>query len=140
MQNGLTPFVAFLCVILLIPFTPAQARSSFERIQGSGPSAGWLRATCEAEAEQENVDINFEDVDILVFIKFVSEVTGRNFVLDPKVRGNVTVVSPKKIPLDEVYRVFLSVLEVHGYATLRTGSMTKIVPSAEARGKGEYPP
>jgi general secretion pathway protein D len=57
-------------------------------------------------------------------------------VVDTKVRGNVTVVSPSKIPLDEGYRVFQLALEGHGYTTVEAGGVVKIVPSAAARGEG----
>ncbi len=85
--------------------------------------------------EPRYVTIDFDNVDIQVFIKFVSELTGKNFIVDDKVRGKVTIVSPKKIALDEVYRVFESVLEVYGFAALPSGDMVKIIPSLQAREK-----
>jgi type II secretory pathway component GspD/PulD (secretin) len=136
LQKCLAPFVVFVCLVLLIPSTSAKGQSSPEQIQEGESSAGASVGTGEEDVQQELVDIGFEDVDIRVFIKFVSKVTGRNFVVDPKVRGNVTVTSPTRIPLNEVYRVFQSVLEVHGHTTVEAGSVVKIVPSAAARGKG----
>ncbi len=65
--------------------------------------------------------IDFDNVDIQVFIKFVSELTGRNFLIDEKVKGKVTVISPKKIAVDEVYKVFESVMEIYGFATVPGG-------------------
>ncbi len=85
--------------------------------------------------ETKYVTIDFDNVDIQVFVKFVSELTGKNFVIDDKVRGKVTIVSPKKISLDEVYKVFESVLEVHGFATVPAGDVIKIVPAQTAREK-----
>ncbi|HHP7233289.1 MAG TPA: type II secretion system secretin GspD [Desulfobacterales bacterium] len=79
------------------------------------------------------VTIDFNNVDINVFIKFISELTGRNFIVDQRVRGNVTIISPTKISVDEAYRVFESVLEVHGFTTVQAGKVTKILPSPEAR-------
>ncbi len=87
------------------------------------------------EPEKRFVTIDFDNVDILLFIKFISEVTGKNFVIDDKVKGKVTIVSPTKISVDEAYKVFESVLEVHGFATVPSGSIVKIIPSVEARGK-----
>lgn len=81
------------------------------------------------------VTIDFDNVDIQVFIKFISELTGKNFVIDKAVRGKVTIVSPTKISKDEAYKVFESVLEVHGYTTVPAGSITKIVPAVSARSK-----
>lgn len=82
------------------------------------------------------ITMNFKDVDIGVFIKFISELTGKNFLIDPAVKGNITVLSPEKVTVGEAYRVFLSVLEVHGYAAVPTGKIIKIIPAAVARTKG----
>ncbi|MHB8908373.1 MAG: type II secretion system secretin GspD [Syntrophales bacterium] len=81
------------------------------------------------------VTIDFDNVDIQVFIKFVSELTGRNFLVDDKVKGKVTVISPKKIAVDDVYKVFQSVLEIYGFATVPAGDVIKVIPALEARGK-----
>ena len=81
------------------------------------------------------VTIDFDNVDIPVFIKFISELTGKNFVIDKAVRGKVTIVSPTKISKDEAYKVFESVLEVHGYTTVPAGKIIKIVPAVSARSK-----
>lgn len=81
------------------------------------------------------VTIDFDNVDIQVFIKFISELTGKNFIFDERVKGKVTVVSPKKIAVSEVYRVFESVLEVNGFTTVPSGDVIKIVPAQIAREK-----
>ena len=88
------------------------------------------------EVERPSVEMDFEDVDIRDFVSYVSKVTGKNFIVGPNVKGRITLVSPNKVPIDEVFSVFLSVLEVHGYTTVKAGAMTKIVPSSMAAGKG----
>jgi general secretion pathway protein D len=82
---------------------------------------------------QRFITIDFDNVDIQLFIKYISELTGKNFVVDRAVQGNVTILSPTKISEDEAYRVFQSVLEVHGFTTVEAGSVIKILPSARAR-------
>ncbi|MGD9365404.1 MAG: type II secretion system secretin GspD [Desulfobacteraceae bacterium] len=94
-----------------------------------------LHAQATADKSAQLVSIDFNNVDIVVFIKFMSDLTKRNFVVDDKVRGKVTIISPGKITVDEAYHVFLSVLEVHGYTTVPSGKITKIVPSPDARSK-----
>jgi len=84
---------------------------------------------------EKYVTLDFDNVNIEVFVKFVSELTGKNFIIDEKVKGKVTILSPRKIPLHDVYKVFLSVLEINGFATVPVGDMIKIVPSALAREK-----
>lgn len=85
--------------------------------------------------EEKYVTLDFDNVNIEVFVKFISELTGKNFIIDEKVKGKVTIFSPQKIPLRDVYKVFLSVLEINGYATVPVGNMVKIVPSMQAREK-----
>ncbi len=87
------------------------------------------------KALERFVTIDFNDVDISVFIKFISELTGRNFVIDRRVKGKVTIISPTRISIREAYRVFESVLEVHGYTAVESGKVVKIVPSPDARSK-----
>ena len=87
------------------------------------------------EASKRYVTIDFDNVDISVLVKFVSELTGKNFIIDDKVKGKVTIISPKKIPLEDVYKVFLSVLEVNGFTVVPAGNMTKIIPATLAREK-----
>jgi general secretion pathway protein D len=85
------------------------------------------------QASDQFVSIDFNNVDINLFIKFMSELTGTNFVVDPNVKGKVTIISPARISLDEAYRVFESVLEVNGYTTVTAGEIVKILPAPEAR-------
>ena len=92
-------------------------------------------ASDSAASSDQFVSIDFNDVDINVFIKFMSELTGTNFVVDQRVKGKVTIISPSKISLKEAYKVFESVLEVHGYTTVQSGEIVKIVPSPDARSK-----
>ena len=88
-----------------------------------------------AAQSQRFVSIDFNNVDISVFIKFISELTGKNFVIDQRVKGKVTIISPSKISVAEAYKVFESVLDVHGFATVEAGKLIKIIPSPDARTK-----
>jgi general secretion pathway protein D len=87
------------------------------------------------EEDIRYVTIDFDDVDIALFVKFISELTGKNFVIDQRVKGKVTIISPTKITVDEAYKVFESVLEVNGFTTVPAGNITKIVPAVSARSK-----
>ncbi len=98
-----------------------------------------LSGLCPVQAAQnqetsEFVSMDFNDVDIGVFIKFISKLTHKNFVVDTKVKGKVTIISPEKISVDEAYKVFESVLDIYGFATVETGSVIKIIPATNARG------
>jgi general secretion pathway protein D len=63
----------------------------------------------------------------------VSQITGKNFIIDPRVKGKINVVSSKPLNADEVYNVFLSILQVHGFATVPTENAIKIIPDATAK-------
>lgn len=104
------------------------------------PLAGLGQPTATPAATAKNsgqrfVSIDFNNVDISVFVKFMSELTGMNFVIDQRVRGKVTIISPSKISVDEAYQVFESVLEVHGFSSVKSGGVVKIIPTTDARTK-----
>src|SRR5262249_36340088 len=80
--------------------------------------------------------LNLKEADIQALIATVSEITGKNFIVGPNVSGKVTVRSAKPMKPAEIYDVFLSVLRVHGYAAIPSGSMIKIVPEAMAQAEG----
>ncbi len=90
---------------------------------------------------QESATLNFEDAEISAVIATVSEITGKNFIVDPRVKGKVTVLSPTPLTPDGIYEAFLSILQVHGFAAVSVGDVIKIVPEVEARqGGGRTPP
>jgi general secretion pathway protein D len=80
--------------------------------------------------------LNLKDADIQALIATVSEITGKNFIVGPNVQGKVTVVSARPMKPDEIYDVFLSVLRVHGFAAVQSGSMVKIVQETTAQQDG----
>jgi len=95
-----------------------------------------LLLLCSASyAYAADVTMNFKNVDIRAFIDFVAGFSGKNFLVDNRVKGKVTIVSPIAIAEEDAYQVFLSVLEVNGYATVQAGAVIKIIPRAESKQK-----
>jgi general secretion pathway protein D len=94
----------------------------------------WLALVFPVSAE--TVTLNLKDADISALISTVAEVTNRNFIIDPRVKGKVTVISSKPMDSDEVYQVFLSILKVHGFAAVPSGAVIKIVPDVNAKQDG----
>ena len=101
-----------------------------------------LRTTCAtlllmlsafAWAQQPAATLNWKDADIRQVVEAVSSVTGRNFILDPRVTGRVTLLSPTPLGPDALYEAFLSILQVHGYVAIESGDLIKIIPDATAR-------
>jgi general secretion pathway protein D len=89
-----------------------------------------------APAHAAEVTLNLKDADISALISTVAEVTDRNFIIDPRVKGKVTVISSRPMDSDEVYQVFLSILKVHGFAAVPSGEVIKIVPDVNAKQDG----
>jgi general secretion pathway protein D len=81
--------------------------------------------------KERQITLDFNNVDLPVFVKFVSEIVGKNFIIDERVRGKVTIFSPTKISVDKVYQVFLSVLDIKGLTAVGDGEMIQILPSTE---------
>ena len=87
-------------------------------------------------AGSKGVVLNFNEVDISTMVKFISDLTGKNFILDDRVKGKISVYSPSKLSIEEAYNVFTSVLELKGFTVVQSGKVAKIVPSASARQSG----
>ncbi len=150
--------VCFICMVMVLPVGFSEAQSSakpdikpdirsYVRPGGipdlrpditpgktAAPEKKDKGAVKEKEEEQF-VSMDFNNVDIGLFIEFISELTGKNFVIDNKVKGKITIISPAKVSLNEAYKVFESVLEVHGYATVQSGEIIKIVSSPDVKTK-----
>ena len=94
---------------------------------------GLLLLIASAPALANPVTLNLKDADINALSASGSEITGRNFIVDPRVQGRVSVVSSRPLPSNEIYAIFLSILAVHGYAAVPGEAATKIVPIAGAK-------
>ena len=81
----------------------------------------------------QTITLNLKDADINALIGTVAEVTGKNFIVDPRVKGKVTVISSRPMDSEEVYQVFLSILKVHGFAAVPSGQVIKILPDVSAK-------
>ncbi|ERL56733.1 type II secretion system secretin GspD [Psychrobacter aquaticus] len=94
----------------------------------------WAASTGLVNAESWKV--NLQDADIKAFINEVATITDQNFVLDPRINGNVTVISNKALSRDEIYQLFLSVMQVNGIAAIDSGTTIKLVPDSVAKQSG----
>lgn len=85
---------------------------------------------------EESAQIKLNDVEIPALIETVSRITGKNFIIDPRVKGRVTVITGGEIDPDELYELFLSILQVHGFSAVPAGTgsnLIKVVPSNQAK-------
>lgn len=86
-----------------------------------------------AVASAQDYTVNLKDTDIQELIKFVAQATDTTIVVDPAVKGKVKVVSSKPVSRDELYELFLSILEVHGYTAVRSGGVVRVIQAKDAR-------
>ncbi|MGE3541439.1 MAG: type II secretion system secretin GspD [Candidatus Tectimicrobiota bacterium] len=107
---------------------PGGARKAAQRAAPEG-----RRDAQRAEAAEGTIHLNFRNADILQIVNLMSELTGKNFLVDDKVRGKVTIIAPKPVTMEEAYQVFLSVLEIQGFTVVPQGPIIKIIPSRDVK-------
>lgn len=111
---------AILICIVLVDNVQAQTSTNRERIDQAGIGQAETNGT---------FTLNLNNVDIYSLIETVSRHTGKNFVVDPRVNATVSIVSSEPVSADKLYKLFLSALEIHGFAAVSSGIITKIVPT-----------
>jgi len=99
--------------------------------QGSPHAA--QRQAPEGSRDDRTVYLNFRNVDILQMIALMSELTGRNFLVDDKVRGRVTLIAPQPVTRAEAYQIFLAALTMQGFTVVSQGPISTIVPLRDAK-------
>ena len=92
-----------------------------------------VSAATTARPPETEITMNFQNVDIPVLAKFISEITGKNFLIDESVRGKVSIISPTKVTPEQAYQIFQSVLQLKGFTTVQAGKVLKIIPSRNVR-------
>lgn len=109
-----TPFLRTLLIIFILMFL------SF--------------STGQAETKKKLITVNLQDVELSNVVKFISDVTGKNFIYDESLKGKVTIIAPSKISADEAFSLFTSVLNLKGYTIVPgPGNLLKILPSGQSR-------
>src|SRR5690554_2242919 len=78
-------------------------------------------------AGEEQVDFRFDQVEIRFLVKIVGELTGKRFAIDDKVQGRITIVTPGKIPVSEIYPMFVSILDGCGYSVIEQHGISRVV-------------
>jgi len=90
-------------------------------------------APLQAQAQSDPVVLNFVNADIPSVIKAVGELTGKIFIINPRVKGTVIITSAKPVPRSQVYPILLSALCMQGFSAIESRGVVKIVPEAEAK-------
>ncbi len=107
--------------------------SAVRQIFGAILFATLCISTTVMGAQDEKVSLNFVNADIEEVIKAVSHITGRNFVVDPRVKGTINIISSTPVAAPLAYDILLSTLRMQGFAAVEAGGVTKILPEADAK-------
>src|ERR1700745_4151608 len=92
-----------------------------------------LLAVCAQTAHAEQTwTINFRDTELEEVVRFVAQATGKTIIVDPKAKGRVQVISSQPLNQDQLYDLFLSILDVNGFAAVDSGGVLRIIPSRDA--------
>ena len=84
-------------------------------------------------ATERTISFNLRNADIVQVVNLISELTGKSFLVDDKVRGKVTIIAPTEVTPEEAYQIFLSVLEIQGFTIVPQGPIIKIIPSRDVK-------
>ena len=134
---GMLCLIGLLVVITTIPLRAGYAaRLATEEAptkraapRGTAPDGGRDRK----DAAERTISFNLRNADIVQVINLISELTGKSFLVDDKVRGKVTIIAPTEVTLEEAYQIFLSVLEIQGFTIVPQGPIIKIIPSRDVK-------
>ena len=120
-----SPLALHLAGLLLASFLSLTALAQTSPVPDGQPAEYWT--------------INLKDADIREFIDQVAEITGETFIVDPRVKGQVSVVSQARLSSNEAYQLFLSVMSTHGFAVVNQGGQARILPNADAKSEAGAP-
>ena len=118
-------------------FKNTRHRARLHRVRGRvradlGRCAGAAQQQAQGQ-QQTTITPAFRDADLTQIIEAVSQITGKTFIVDPRVRAQVTILSSTPMSPDAFYETFLSILQVHGFVAVPSGNSIKIIPDANAR-------
>lgn len=104
---------------------------------GSLPLSAQAFQPATTQQQEESWTINLKDAPIRDFIDQVAEISGQTFIVDPRVKGQVTVVSKSPLNISQVYQLFLSVMATHGFTVITQGDQARVIPNAEAKAEAD---
>jgi type II secretory pathway component GspD/PulD (secretin) len=138
MRRRIWWLVGLVCTLLVIAVSARPGhRTRLATAEASPPIQETLqmaqRPAPEGSHADRTIHLNFRNVDILQMITLMSELTGRNFLVDDKVRGHITLVAPQPVTRAEAYQIFLAALTMQGFTVVSQGPISTIVPLRDAK-------
>jgi general secretion pathway protein D len=122
---------AFFVALLLALHQPMSAAQVGQPTpaQAATPSA----QAADVVESGETVSLNFNGADIDAVVRAIGKISGRNFIIDPRVKGTINIVTSRPVNRSLVYPILLSALRLQGYAVVESGNVSKVVPEADAK-------
>jgi type II secretory pathway component GspD/PulD (secretin) len=138
MRRRIWWLVGLVCTLLVIAVSARPGhRTRLATAEASPPIQETLqmaqRPAPEGSHADRTIHLNFRNVDILQMITLMSELTGRNFLVDDKVRGHMTLIAPQPVTRAEAYQIFLAALTMQGFTVVSQGPISTIVPLRDAK-------
>ena len=139
-SNRLKQIILLLATVSLTNYATAVNQPSNYSSNSGGGNSGNSANTSGSGSNQsigaDKVVLNFENADIQTVIKAISQLSGKNFVIDPRVKGTVNIVSDKPVSKADSYKVLESALRMQGFATVEADGVIKVLPETEAKTYG----
>jgi general secretion pathway protein D len=134
---GTLCLIGLLTVITTVPpqigYTARLATEEAPTKRAAPRGTAQDRSRDRKDAAERTISFNLRNADIVQVINLISELTGKSFLVDDKVRGKVTIIAPTEVTLEEAYQIFLSVLEIQGFTIVPQGPIIKIIPSRDVK-------
>lgn len=125
--------VGLLGMLLMLETSARPGDTAPRRPTPEGSRANELQTTPGTRGHDGTIHLNFRNVDVLQIITMMSELTGKNFLVDDKVQGTITLIAPQPVTLEEAYQIFLAALKMQGLTVVPQGPIMKIIPSRDAK-------
>ena len=133
MKHCTKPLYLILIFLLLTTLSPFTSDSPFSAGLLSGnPALLAAENRKETKKKERHFALNFKDVEIAEFLNIMSQLIGKNIILDDKVKGKISISSARKVPVSQAYNIMKSILEVKGLAVVETDNLIKVLPIQEA--------
>src|SRR5215471_10286547 len=137
LRLGILCLIGLLAIITTVPpQTGYTARLATEEvpIRKAAPRGTTQDGSRDGKGVADRtISFNLRNADIVQVINLISELIGKSFLVDDKVRGKVTIIAPTEVTIEEAYQIFLSVLEIQGFTIVPQGPIIKIIPSRDVK-------
>ncbi|MEC5388138.1 type II secretion system secretin GspD [Uliginosibacterium sp. H3] len=134
-NNGQAHLSAILSACIWLSFSLASPAGIAQTAQPAPQATAPVATTQSKDVVEsgETVSLNFNNADIDAVVRAIGKISGRNFIIDPRVKGTINIVTSRPVNRTLVYPILLSALRLQGYAVVESGNVSKVVPEADAK-------